>query len=223
MSRMAELDAEAEQGSDLCSIGGRIRWARKRRNMTQEDLANGFPVGSEKKRAVIGQYETNGITPSIDVINDLAVILDESPVFLAFGDRDAGRSHLSAENGESDASDRPENPIFEHTILPSNILHWFDAQGKNLCILQLAVDAPAFGCRTNDFMLLDSGRLDVKSDGALYAVRTTAGLALMRSEALIVGSELDQLQLTNGNGVSYMARLPSLETVGRLIAVLQKR
>lgn len=53
-------------------LGSKIREYRKSKGMTQETLAQLIGV----KRAVISKYETNFISPSIDMLNKIASALD---------------------------------------------------------------------------------------------------------------------------------------------------
>lgn len=59
---------------DLDSIGYKIRECRKRKGLSQEELANKIGV----KRAVVSKYETGKISPRIDTVQKIARALDVS-------------------------------------------------------------------------------------------------------------------------------------------------
>lgn len=220
MTDVGQLYIEAGEDNDLSTVRGRIRWARKRQSMTQDDLARAFPPGREKKRAVIGQYESGGIKPSLEVIEDLASILSVDASYIAFGQGSAQSSQARAIPLYQDDNDEPDP---EHLVLPLSILTEFGAAKLNLSVVRLEVDAPLFGCRANDFLLVDIGRSEIAADGLTYVVHTTAGPALVRSEPLLTRSTSKVLQLQGGQGTSYTVAPDELEVMGCVVASLQKR
>ena len=71
------------------AVGERMRWFRKRMNLTQREL--GVKVGFNKKNADmrIGQYETGQRNPKDQLVNDLADIFDVVPEALSGPDIDS--------------------------------------------------------------------------------------------------------------------------------------
>ena len=71
------------------AIGERIRWFRKRLNLTQKEL--GIKIGLNKLTAEtrIGQYETGQRKPKPDMINDMAEALGVSSEAIAVPDIDS--------------------------------------------------------------------------------------------------------------------------------------
>ena len=71
------------------AIGERIRWFRKRHNLTQKEL--GIKIGLNKLTAEtrIGQYETGQRKPKPDMINDMAEALGVSSEAIAVPDIDS--------------------------------------------------------------------------------------------------------------------------------------
>ncbi len=63
---------------DMLDIGSRIAELRKAANWSQEELAK--KIGSS--RVMIGNYERNSNTPSIDILLKLAQVFDVSVDFL---------------------------------------------------------------------------------------------------------------------------------------------
>lgn len=66
------------------NIGERIKELRKAKKMTQTDLAKAVGLSYIQ----IGRYETQKSTPSSDVLQKLAEVLDTSTDFLMLGSRD---------------------------------------------------------------------------------------------------------------------------------------
>ena len=65
----------------LVSVGDRIVDARKKKDMTQLDLAKRVGVS----RAAVGQGEINSTSPSIVKVEEVAMVLDVEPQWLAYG------------------------------------------------------------------------------------------------------------------------------------------
>lgn len=221
MGRSAERWAELEQMADHTSVGGRIEYARLRQEMTQDELSQAMPEGRRKSRASIALYES-GSPVSLEVIQDIAAILNEDPAYLAFGRRVG--SAEAAPQGQRVVVDRQEYGSDEppHAVFPRRLLAGLDASG-NLELVRLAVDAPAFDVRARDYLLIDAGCTAIKGDGRLYAVNTSAGVALLRSEPLLTHDPAEPLQLTGGQGTRYSAAPASLRLLGRLVGSLQRR
>jgi transcriptional regulator with XRE-family HTH domain len=211
---------EASRDEGLTTVGARIRWARKRQGKTQDELAQAFPKGREKKRAVIGQYESGGIVPSLEVIGDLASILQVEPSFLAFGEGPAQTIQTRALPLDQDENDEPDP---EHLIVPLSMLADLGVEEMDLKVVRLEVEAPLFGLGANDYVLVDVDRATMASDGLIYAVQTSAGPALVRSEPLLTRSSSKTLQLKGGQGESYTAASDDLEVLGCVVASIQKK
>ena len=60
------------------NIGERITKLRKQHNMTQADLAHAI----EASRTIVGNYERNANTPSVEAIEKLAILFDVSTDYL---------------------------------------------------------------------------------------------------------------------------------------------
>jgi transcriptional regulator with XRE-family HTH domain len=67
-------------GNSLPSVGDRIVEARKAKNMTQLDLAKRLGVS----RAAVGQWEIDATSPSIAKLNEVAMVLEVAPEWLAY-------------------------------------------------------------------------------------------------------------------------------------------
>ena len=63
------------------NIGNRITTLRKVKKMSQEKLANGVGVSRE----IIGRYERNEVSPSVEVARKIANVLETSLDYLVGG------------------------------------------------------------------------------------------------------------------------------------------
>jgi transcriptional regulator with XRE-family HTH domain len=218
---MKDIHAEAEQDKDVTTVGGRIRYARKSQGKTQQEVADALPdmPGRKKSRASIAQYEM-GNPPGLDVLIDLAAVLGESPCYLAFGDEAAGRTRPP--QGERIPINPSDDQMDDegYAFLPQYLLSELGAASGRLIFTRLEVDAPTFGLRKQHYLLLDASSTDIKSDGQLYAVRSSAGLTIVRSEPTLSREEDGWLMLTGGSGANYRIHHSSLEVVGLILASL---
>ncbi len=222
MGRSGEHWAELEDSVDQTTVGGRIEYARRRQGMTQDELSRAMPESRRKSRASIALYE--GSSPvSLEVIGDIAAILNEDPAYLAFGGR-TGADEATA-LGQRVAVDRHEHEgdDLTYAVFPRQLIADFNASGKNLDLVRLAVDAPAFQVRARDYLLIDAGCAAIEADGRLYAVKTSAGVALVRSEPLLTDDPTEPLHLTGGQGARYSMAPASTRLLGRLVASLERR
>ena len=222
MGRMAERWAELVQDADLTTVGGRLRNARMLLELTQQELSDAMPSDRRKTRASIAAYELNGSSPSLEALEDLALILGEDPRFLAFGGSPDPVAQ-SVRGQQVPVRSGGEGRDTEYAVLPTRLLNELAAAVPALSFVMLSIEAPAFGVKARDFLLVDGSSTDVKPDGQLYAVSTTAGAVLIRSEPLISPAGLGRLHLTSGNGASYEVLPNSLVALGKLVAVLQRR
>jgi hypothetical protein len=221
---MKDVWAAAEQDKDLTTVGGRLRWARLMKAMTQDDVAARMPDrgNGRKSRTMIAAYETKS-APSFEVVQDLAVILEEDPCFLAFGHRPSepqGQS-IPVNPGNTDGKEETVGP--SAAVLPYSLLTELGAGKKNLALVRLDAESPAFGLRAGDYLLLDTDRTTVEADGRLYAVKTSAGVVLVRFEPLFSPSASGLNQISSGQGTSYAVASTSLEVLGQLVASVQRR
>lgn len=219
MGRMKEWDAEAEQDADLSTVQGRLTWARLRTGMTQQDVAGAI----DKSRVTVTQYESGIISPSLSVLEALAETLGVDPRFLAFGGevRAADAGFAGGRLVPVVATDDTASPY--HSIgLPPAVLADLRARGKPLSFVRLELDAPHFALHAGDYLLLETGLDRIEPDGRLYAVRSTMGLAVVRSEPQLGMGASDALLITGGRAQAYREEAV-LQPVGRLLGIVQPR
>lgn len=68
------------QAMNQFTVGDRIEQARKSKDMTQLDLAKRLGIS----RAAVGQWEINATSPSIAKLEEVAMVLDVEPQWLAY-------------------------------------------------------------------------------------------------------------------------------------------
>lgn len=83
--------------NQVYTVADRIIEARKAKNMTQLDLATRLGIS----RAAVGQWEINATSPSIAKLEEVAVILDVDPEWLAYNVT-AGATKIVYRNPERD-------------------------------------------------------------------------------------------------------------------------
>jgi hypothetical protein len=220
--RMKDIWAEAEQDKDLSTVGGRIRHARAMMAMTQQEVADALPdlPGRKKSRASIAQYEM-GSPPGLDVITDLAAILQQSASYLAFGEEPTGGA--TAFYGDKvPVRFHSDQPSDDCALFPRGFLNELGAGKGAHEVIRLAADAPLFGVKQRDFLLVDTAISHLVPDGQLYAVITSGGFALVRCDLEISERQSDAVHLTTGEGVHHSLPSKSVQVAGRVIASFQR-
>jgi transcriptional regulator with XRE-family HTH domain len=217
MSRMAEEAAELEQ-IDISTVGGRIERARREQGMRQEDLSKAMPEHRRKSRASIALYENNKPV-ALDVIADLASVLNEDPAYLAFGVRHASVTQPGQRVPIDPTDENVEGA--DYAVLPRRFLAEFNA-GSDLALIRLDVSAPLFGVQADDYLLVDAASKDMRCRLGLYAVSGSCGLMLVRSEPSLEDAR-DYSMVTSGNGAQYTVEQNRLKVVGRVVASVQSR
>lgn len=223
MAKMAGMYAEQEQDADRTTVGGRINYFRRSLGLSQEDLANALPEGRKggKSRATIALYES-GKPVSLETIVDLASILGLDPSYLAFGVLpDAGTRAPQGQRvpincAEWGAEDE------QHAFFPRLLTSEFGAEKKSLELVRLTIDAPTFGIRAPDYLLIDIGCTEIKSDGRLYALATAAGITLVRSEPTFARVSDNSINFISGQGANYSLPSDTVEVVGQVVAALNR-
>lgn len=81
----------------LVTVGSRIVEARKAKDMTQLDLAKRLGIS----RAAVGQWEIDATSPSIAKLEEVAMILNVEPQWLAYNVK-AGEARVVYRNPERD-------------------------------------------------------------------------------------------------------------------------
>lgn len=223
MAKMADMYAPLDQDADLMTVGGRIEHLRRSLQMSQEDLANALPKARKggRSRATIALYES-GKPVSLQTISELALILGVDPSYLAFGVVPHAGAAVPQGQRIPVRSDGFDAEKIQHAFLPNLMASEFNIATKTLEFVRLAIDAPAFGMRAGDYLLLDTSSCKIDPDGRIYAVQTSAGVTLVRSEPIYRREADGSICFISGQGAHYSRPSSSLEVTGQLVAALQQ-
>jgi len=194
------------------AFGVRLATFRTMRKMTQGELAERL----DKSRTTINQYEKGKIAPPLSVIDELACALGVDPVALAYGRPgqavDAGETYKLPSNGEQGA-------VF--ITVPPIISQRLGLGPETGGLLELDSDAPYFGLRRNDLLIVDTTRTEARGDGRLYVAETEAGdLSLIRPDVQLEGNAA-VLRVTLGQGQISEVRADKLKVRGLVKASIK--
>jgi transcriptional regulator with XRE-family HTH domain len=198
---------------DLSTMGGRITWARIRKQLRQEDVAN--KLG--KSRATVVQYEKNNITPPIPEVERLSDVLDVSPEFLAFG-----RQGVDAmRNGKAGAvitlaeMSMGGKRMFQsgEVALPSIFFRDKDINLERSKMFVLDHDEDEFQFFKGDRLIVDQSIKDITdSSHELFLVQIGEERpAVMRRESM---THTGKARLTDGAGKTHMFAIEDITIIG---------
>lgn len=197
---------------DLSTVGGRISWARIRKELRQEDVAK--KLG--KSRATIVQYEKNNINPPVAQVERLAEELDVSPEFLAFGRQgvDAVRNNKTTMVTVPEMS-MGSKRLFQsgEAALPKRFFDRQDISPERTRMFVLDHDEAEFMFFEGDSIAVDQSAKDLKhSDRDLFLCQIGEQRpAVYRREGV---TQTGKVKLTNGKGVSHMYVIDEITVIG---------
>lgn len=206
---------------DTNTMGGRLRFARLRKGIRQEDVAKALG----KARATVVQYEKNAIVPPTRVVDDLAEIVGVSPSFLAYGEQT-----VPVYGRDIDVVSGPEYRIGKNGAAPvsgfslsRDLVESFGAEDDKLHAYVLNHDAPEFGFRSGDrlFVNIVSQKPDGEHD--LYLLNTGNGIEVVRVEPNFSTKVSGQVKMTGPKGQPITANLKELRFIGSVVASLRRQ
>lgn len=170
---------------DTTTLGGRMAFARMRKQMTQKDLAAKIlnKDGSSKSRATVVQYENNNIQPPLDVVELIAKQLGVSPSYIAFGDHVvAGISHKDVEMISFPEIKFGTNGSYVSSTMAYSKERVADLgiEPENIVAYVMPHDAKAFGISENDLLISDTSVTQPTDKGGLYVIKTQMGMEVIR-------------------------------------------
>ena len=204
--------SEARTTPDLMTVGGRIAWARAQKGLSASKLARA--VG--RTRAAISLYEIGRNKPPTEMLNAMADVLGRDVRWLAFGDP---VEHLHLDDVEL------SGPTVTFQSVPAAVRQLLDKRPHAFAgidrVAILELDAPHFGLSFGDILLLLAVGAPIKADGKLYAISSTAGTVVVRSEPMIDrDSEIEgaglSLLLTTGQGQAYRTSSDAIDVLGQV-------
>lgn len=194
------------------ALGIRLAAFRTMMKMTQGELAKRL----NKSRTTINQYEKGNIAPPLSVIDELARALGVDPIALAYGRTaqafDVGDTYHLPSDGEQEA-------VF--ITVPPIISQRLGLGSESGGLLELDSDAPHFGLRRNDLLIVDTTRTEARGDGRLYVAETeTRDLSLIRPDVQLEGNAT-MLRVTLGQGQISEVRADKLKVRGLVKASIR--
>lgn len=192
-------------------LGKRMATFRSMRNMTQGQLAEML----KKSRTTVNQYEKGNIAPPLSVIDEIAGALEVDPVALAYG-----RAVQPPDAGETyRAIDKAREELFLTTSLSISQRLGINSKGGGL--LEMSSDAPHFGLRQGDLLIVDISRTEVRGDGRLYAVVNDADeISLIKTDVQLEANATS-IGITLGHGQASKVRADLLNVRGLVKASLR--
>ena len=207
-----------EETIDLGTVGGRIAWARIRKNMTQNQLAKVL----HRARPTVVQYEGDKIEPPLTVLNELSKVLGVSPEFLAF----QRQGVAVAANAATEIVTMPEITVGKDGAynssafaFPKRMLDTFGIS-KDCKVYVLQQNAPAFHFQSGTRLFVDTNITSPVTSYDLYLVRTEAGIEIIRREP-IFGSDSEAAFIV-ASGQRIVVDTSTLNFVGAIVGVIQK-
>lgn len=211
--------AGAADHIDTSTLGGRMAWARLRRNMTQKELAR----LTSKSRATIVQYENDEINPPLAAVAVIAQKLGTSPSYIAFGENVVE----GVSNREVEMVSFPEYTMGKDGTFASSVFAfsktYIDSLGvdsEKIAAYVLNRDAPHFGLHENDRLIVDTALTSPSDERDMYLLQTPAGLEVVRVEPDLTGRS-KAVQMTGSKGQSMSAKLGDLTILGAIISSIR--
>lgn len=200
----------------LSTIGGRIAWSRLRKGITQAAFAKSI----EKARATIVQYESNNITPPIDVITSMARPLGTTPEFLAFGRHgvDGAGSKEAIVSLQEMRLGRDGEFSSGGFVVPKAMMSDFgidEDQLRHLKVYILPQETVNFGLGAKSRLIIDTSDQTMNSARHLYLLNTPSGLEVVRPEPSYTTA--DKLSVTSSTGQILQVLLKDLNVIGKVV------
>jgi transcriptional regulator with XRE-family HTH domain len=205
---------------DLSTMGGRITWARIRKELRQEDVADRLG----KSRATVVQYEKNNIMPPIPEVQRLADTLDVSPEFLAFG-----RQGVDAmRNGKADTvvtlsqMTMGGKRLFEsgEVALPRAFFRDKDINVERTKMFVLDHDEGEFDFYKGDNLIVDLSAKDITDtsrDLFLVQIDGVGSPVVFKRDSL---THTGKAKLVDGKGKAHMYVIDDLKVIGAVNGAL---
>ena len=209
----------AAESVDLQTMGGRIAWARLRKQMTQKALSE----LTKKSRATIVQYEQNNIDPPGSSVEALARALNVSPEFLAFG----RHGIEGVANAAEEVVTLPEIRFGrdgEFTsggyAFPRKMMEDFGVEHMGAKVYILMQDSPNFGYRAGDRLIVDTKVTQPDPNHDMYLLKAQTALEVVRCEPNF--SNRKEMTFTGAKGQSFSSDPADLTFVGAIVGSVRK-
>lgn len=215
-SRRVDVVGRDGSNADLTTMGGRITWARLRKEMTQDDLAKKL----EKSRVTVVSYEGNKITPPIPQVENIAAALDVAPEFIAFG-RQGIHASMNAEDEivavPEMTAGRDGDYQSSGYAIPRSILTSHGVEPKGVQMFVLDHPEPTFGYNAGDRLMVDTATTDMSPRFNIYLLRGDAGIGVARRQPNFGGAAEGMILLQSGDGSVQQVKVKDLDIVGAVV------
>lgn len=204
-----------EASLDLSTMGGRITWARIRKELRQQDVADRLG----KSRATIVQYEQNNIMPPIPEVERLATTLDVSPAFLAFGQHGVDtKTNKSDEMITVAEVTKGARGLFESGsfAMPRAFFRDKDINLARTKAFVIDHDEPEFGFYKDDRIIIDQSVKDFTGDDMFLVQIGNGSPLIMRRQ----GTYGDKVRLMAGDGQTHNYDPAAIKVLGAVSGVL---
>lgn len=213
---------------DTSTLGGRMAFARMRKNMTQKQLAEKIKNrdGSSKSRATVVQYENNNIMPPLDVVELIAKQLGVSPSYIAFGEHVVeGIAHKDVEMISFPEITFGKDGQFVSSTMAYSKERVADLgiERDNIVAYVMPHDAKAFGISEGDLLISDTSVVQPTDKGGLYVIKTQSGMEIIRVDPNYGSAARGkQINFTDPDGQKLSAKISDLHFLGCVVSTIRK-
>ncbi|WP_367647413.1 helix-turn-helix domain-containing protein [Ruegeria arenilitoris] len=195
------------------SLGERLRLARLAKGISQGELASAIGVS----RTAIGQWELNGVQPSLERLDEVSRFLDVKPEWIAFGVSDTPDSS-EANFVEVDEVEfgQSHNEVFPKQVwkLPFGfVTHELMISDSSPIIFRVSNNAMAPELTSGDRVIVDRGQSVI--DGGLLLIWNKVAACVARVHANPSETE-DSVRVVLG-GQSIDMPLGSVVVLGKVV------
>lgn len=204
-----------EASLDLSTMGGRITWARIRKELRQQDVADRLG----KSRATIVQYEQNNIMPPIPEVERLADTLDVSPAFLAFGQHGVDtKTNKSDEMVTVAEMSKGSRGLFESGsfAMPRAFFRDKDINLSRTKAFVIDHDELEFGFYKDDRIIIDQSVKDFNGND-MFLVQIDGGSPMIVRRQ---GTYGDKVRLMSGDSQTHNYDPDTIKVLGAVNGVL---
>lgn len=204
------------------SVGARIREAREKSEMTQQDIAQIMGLS----RAAVAQWESDTTSPSIHKVGEIAKLLSTSPQWLAFGVSLEPKVVYQSPAGSVNVpevmfGDKPteQNKVRDWQIPADYLkseLHAMSTDG--LVIWRVENDSMAPSYEYGDKVIIDTNAKKPSPSGVFLL---WDGIGPSLANVSITPGNGKPVARVSGSGNAYEVPADKLQVIGRVRGVLK--
>lgn len=207
------------EGLDLSTLGGRLTFARNRVGVTQHQLA----AAINKSRPTVIMYESDKISPPVQVVAHMARVLRVSPGYLAYGEHGVPTASLSPDEIitiEEVTYGRDGTYSKGAFALPRVLAESYTSHPERIKAFVLNHNAPAFDLRSGDRIFADTSIRELTADYDLYLIELpTGGFEIVRYEQSFEKSAT--VNFIGPKGIKVPTKIRGLTIIGAVVSTLR--